>query len=175
MHAPSFDGYRVQVARVFSGRSTDPVFNGTVDHARIVTEEAFKAAQSSVSILAKRLAAPQFECDEVIGAAQDFVAKPNARLSLLVEREVDLELDPFLRAVTKVGGDRVEIRRVPADVQSRYDFNFLTVDGEAMRFQDDRNVPIAIVGGGAPFKETVNHLDSVFAELWELSERVLPA
>lgn len=169
MDAGILDAYRVRVAGVFRSTAGDSVFNGTLDHARIVTEEAFNAADSCVRLLMNRAPSRQFDCDEVVGAVEQFLDKPGARLQVLFERDFDASASAFARCALKGRQDNVEIRQVPEAIQTRYPFNFLTVDSRSYRFQEDRKTPVAIVASGDKHAAAAQNLENIFAQLWDMS------
>ncbi len=180
MIAHSSEEYREAVARALNGLDDDFVFNGTVDHARVVVEEAFKAARQYVQILSNRLSAVCYGSTPVTAAALAFLALNDSRIDILVEEpETLLSQREFLDAIQTAGGTRVRILQVPKALVGTYTFNFLTVDRRAFRFEADRTKPIAVVGGGASAKQIAEHLSSVFDDLFSrsapLSLRLEPA
>jgi hypothetical protein len=56
---------------------------------------------------------------------------------------------------------------VPAMYVEEYNFNFLTVDDVAYRFESDRTKPIAVVAGGASARVTVDRLTNIFDRLFD--------
>jgi hypothetical protein len=168
MIAYTADEYRASVARALTGADEALVFNGTIDHARVVIEEAFKAAKSHVRILTNKLDPTCYGSRDVIDAALAFLRAPGARLDILVEDETAPVLtQDFLMAVTEAGGARVRANVVPAMYVEDYDFNFLTVDDVAYRFESDRTKPIAVVAGGASARSTVDRLTNIFDRLFD--------
>lgn len=160
--------YRDDVRRVFSGKSADPVFNGTIDHASVVIEEAFKAAKSDVRILSKRLDADCWARPAIIEAAQDFLARQGTHIHILVESFGAggcTHQNEFLAAVKAAGDGRVEIRVVPPEIVQRYTYNFLVVDDVAYRFEEDRNEHVAVVAGGPSNSGRTERLLNIFSAI----------
>jgi hypothetical protein len=173
MIAHSSEEYRTAVARALAGADSSPVFNGTLDHARVVIEESFKIAQSHVRILANKLSPACYDSEEVVAAATAFLSKPDTKLEMLVEEpEAGAASNRFVQAVRRVGGSRVRLLAVPKDIQQGYTFNFLTLDGSAYRFEEDRTKPIAVVAGGAANLPVARHLTELFDNLFARSEEV---
>jgi hypothetical protein len=114
-----------------------------------------------------RAPSKQFDCDEVICAASEFLDKPGSKLEVLFEKDFDAAQSPFARLAIR-STENVDVRRVPDDWQARYNFNFLTVDNRAFRFQDDRSTPVAIVAGGKTHSTAIANLDGIFSELWKV-------
>jgi hypothetical protein len=168
MRKEMLGAYRLKVADVFRSVEGAAEFNGTIDHARIVTEEAFSAAGCSVFVLMHSAASEQFNCDAVVRAAQGFLEKDGSHLRVLCERDFNVKTSAFASAVSEC--KNVEVRFVPQGVQRRYPFNFFTFDRKGFRFQDDRTVPMAMVGCGNTYADTVTNLDKVFEEIWGLSQ-----
>jgi hypothetical protein len=164
------DLYRIQVASVLRGVVRDTVLNGTIEHASIVTEEAFKAASNHVRILSERLDPFCYANAGVLQAAKAFLASPDTKLDVLVEDgRLNLDQSPFVEAVRRVGGERVTVKVVPAATVQSYGFNFLTVDHKSYRFEDDRAHPIAVVGNEPGSAE---HLANLFDRLFAHSEKI---
>jgi len=159
------DSYRAKVAKVFSGGEHETVFNGTLDHACIVTEEAFRAAKHHVRILTNKLDPACYGTPAVLDAALEFIANPDARLDVLVEdpSAVAAGRNIFLKEMSAAGDKRVRVGIVPTDTTGRYEFNFLSLDECAYRFESDRANPIAIVGCEST---TAKHLAKLFDSLW---------
>lgn len=170
MIAYTSDEYRASVARALTGADEALVFNGTLDHARIVVEEAFRAAKGHVRILSNQLASECYGAREVIDAARDFLRRPGTRLDILIEDDsAPVTSQPFLMSASEAGGSRVRVNVVPAIYVGDYQFNFLTVDDVAYRFESDRTKPIAVVAGGAAARPTVERLTSIFDRLFDSS------
>lgn len=167
----SSEEYRASVERSLTGVDEGLVFNGTIDHARVVVEEAFKAAKAHVRILSNHLDSECYDAEPVVAAATAFVARADTKLDILVEAPSDMAPQPaFLRAVQAAGGTRVRFRIVPKEYLSTYTFNFLTVDDTAFRFEDDRAKPIGVVAGGAENGKIARHLVTVFDGLFSRSQ-----
>ncbi len=166
----SSEEYRLSVARALTGADEGLVFNGTLDHARVVIEEAFKAAKDHVRILAHRLSPACYGAPEVIAAASAFLSRPDTKLDVLVEdASSGAATQPFLATAMSIGGHRVRALQVPQAFVDGYTFNFLTVDGASYRFEEDRSKPIAVVAGGAANLSSAKHLTGLFDRLFASS------
>jgi len=164
------EAYRAEVASVFSSVAGASVFNGTLEHACVVTEEALRAAEGTVNILLRSAPSFQFDCNGAVEAVEDYLARPHAKLRVLHEEGFDPERSPFARAVMQASPTRVQVRHVPDAVQDRYAFNFLTVDGRAFRYQEERSLPVAVVAAGEKHVPTARRLDLIFEQLWGMSD-----
>lgn len=49
------EGYREHIRRIIKSGKNEPIFNGSLDHARILMEEMFQVAESSLKILTNSL------------------------------------------------------------------------------------------------------------------------
>lgn len=160
--------YRDQVARVLAGTESQPVFNGTTDHACVVIEEAFKAAKRNVRLLTRSLNTACYGKDAVIAAARRFLEQ-GGRLSILVESASASDAShPFFRALAAHAG-QIDVCIVPPEVVELYKYNFLVVDDVSFRFEQDRREHIATVAGGPAHADGTKNLTAVFSELRALS------
>ena len=161
--------YRDKVARVFAGREAEPVLNGTIDHAQIVVEEAFKAAKRRVRILSSELE-PLFVSSAVRSAIIAFVTAPDSQLEILLEgAELGESTRDMIRELGRLGGDRVRVSTVPADIAKLYQYNFLLVDDAGYRFADNRDEHIAVVAGGPNNRMRLDRLGGIFEQIQNLS------
>lgn len=157
--------YREQVAKVMGGTQKDVVFNGTLEHACIVVEQAFIAAKSHIRILTDKLDCDCYGREGVRHAMRTFLGKPGTKLDILIEN-ADAASSIYARAFTKeaaeLAGARVYVAHVPETLSRTYSFNFLIVDDVAFRFEEDRRVPVAAVAGGPDHADGVENLTRIF-------------
>lgn len=170
MLSENVENYREMVRLALSGDDESVVLNGSLKHAQIVIEEAFKTATSTVRILSSELDSTCYDAPEVIIAAKNFLKQEGARLFILVEKPLERVLrNPFLNNLDdEIDNGQVEVRYVPADISSGYPFNFMTVDDTACRFEGNKAVPEAIVLGGKQGGHTTRHLVKLFDGLREM-------
>lgn len=150
MISDNADEYREMVRMALSGDANTPVLNGSLRHAQVVIEEAFKAATSKVRILTSELDSSCYGVSAVMVAAKNFLKADDAKLVILVERPADqVRNNPFLHNLEdEIASGQVEIGYVPDALSNTYGFNFMVVDDRACRFEADRRIPEAIVMGG---------------------------
>lgn len=167
------EAYRARVAHVFQSGEDASELNGTLEHAIIVIEEAMRAAKASIKLLSTRLDPACYENDAIRTAVRAFLCRPGTQLEILVEQTSpgcpSCDEGTFLATAFAVGGDRVRVAAVPANYVEDYSFNFLTVDGESYRFENDRRFPLAIVQGGPSAWGTAQHLSKLFDRLFAVS------
>ncbi|ADG11400.1 hypothetical protein B7G68_15150 [Caulobacter segnis] len=157
--------YRAEIAKVMSGESSDVVFNGTLEHACIVIEEAFEAARSHVRILTNRLDCNCYDRDTIVDSMRRFLDRPGMRLDVLVEDETSAATAMgrrFIEEAESAAGERFTILAVPQRIVEQYKYNFLLVDDVALRFEEDRRAPVAVVSGGNEALPVVKNLLRVF-------------
>jgi hypothetical protein len=148
-----------------SGDSENAVFNGSIRHAQIVVEEAFKAATNRVLLLTENLDQACYDSGSVIDAARSFLCREGARLLILIESTADeMTSSAFLRSLKEFSA-RVDVRYVPKSVSAKYSCNFMVVDEKACRYEANRATPEAVVFGGGANLTTVKHLADVFLAL----------
>lgn len=160
----SLDNYREQVARLARRRDGEPIFNGSIDHAAVIVENMFKAADSHVEILSGELNPRVYGLPEVIREASLFLVDADHKLRILVEedQEADRIDHPFFEAFKD--RDNVEFKRVLPESQEIYDFHFLVMDGDSYRFEEDKTKPAAIAAFGDV--EGAENLGKIFEDIW---------
>lgn len=162
--------YRSSVARVFAGLSDEPVFNGSLEHARVVVEEGFRAARKSVRLVTNRLDTVCYGEPDVLRAATDFLNRDDTNLEVIVEDERAFsDCAGVIDELKRAGGDRVLFRQVPHDVIGLYRYNMMLVDDTAYRFEQDRDEHLAVVAGGPANRDHMVKLEAAFDALRKLS------
>lgn len=148
--------YKARVEAVFT--ATDEavsVLNGTPSHARVVFEQAFDHATDRVRILAHDVDCDAFS-SAVANAADRFMRRGGS-LELMVECEPS-RATPMIATLVR-RHENVHVRLVSDEMQCRYKWNAMTVDGKAFRFQADRMAMMAVVSGGGEYAASARHLD----------------
>lgn len=182
-----WQGYRDLVRAAMARRSGETILNSSINHAAVITLEAFSCASKSINILTHKLDASCY-ADAVRAAAGAFLADPDHHCKILIEAPLwdadgnfEWEKHPFIVSLsqfTKSDGDkpaRLEIRLVPKEWAQRYKFNFLLLDDYGLRYEPDRAQPAAV----ATFypegskKEPVKNLQTIFDDLWGVSSSAL--
>lgn len=182
-----WQNYRDLVRAAIVRRSGETILNSSVNHAAVITQEAFSCASKSVNILTHRLDASCY-ADGVRTAARAFLADPDHHCKILIEAPIwdpegnfEWAKHPLILSLsefTQKDGDkppRLQVKLVPRDWVERYKFNFLIMDDYGLRFEPDRAQPAAV----ATFypegskKEPVKNLQTIFDDLWGVSSSAL--
>lgn len=117
-------------------------FNRDMMHARIVVCTALEHAGDTVLLLSNKLDPDLYAGAWFKESARGFVDR-GGRLDVLVESEIGD--DHPLRHLEKEAADQVMINRIPDTVVGSYGFNFMVVDDNGYRFEEDRNEHKALV------------------------------
>jgi hypothetical protein len=158
--------YRNSIARVFAGTLSEPVYNDTLEHVKIVVEEAFLAGDEKIRLLTNRFNPTCYGEPAIMRAAARFLSKDRSMLHILIEDSSELEAcNPLLDRLTLAGGDRVKISILPRSAVANYAYNFLVVDKKGYRFEADRIDHIAVVAGGEKNLTRTRHLIEIFDAL----------
>jgi hypothetical protein len=149
--------YKDTVVRLIRERTGEPLLNGTIDDAAVITQEAFNHATKDVRILSNRLNADCYARESVRNAARTFLATPDHKLRILIESSLwdesnkfEWEKHPFIADLKEHlhGHDgtsgRLEVRLVPKSWAQRYKFNFLILDDYGYRYEADRDSSAAV-------------------------------
>lgn len=165
---PIFDDFveyrdRVENARIT--KSSDIIFNTSHRHAAALIEQLFIAAENRVRVLCEHLNPDVFGSPAVVEAANTFLARPDAGLQVIVEKEGALSNadNEFVNSIL-IGeqASKVEAYFLPAEKSHLANFNFMTADEHGYRFEPDRAHPIARASFNRP--DMVNVLADYFEE-----------
>ena len=124
--------YVTAVAALADGKET--ILNKTTAHASVLIATLFRKAQRTVRIVSGGLDGRVYGTDEVIAAAEGFLALPGTQLEIVIEREVSFSSNRFLAALRNsnmLPSDRVTLRRSEIPVP----FHFLLADESHYRFR----------------------------------------
>lgn len=161
------DKYRERVKCAAEARNGEPVYNGSIDHASVLAEAMFAHAQREVCILSGELNARVYGRAGVVEQANLFLADPEHQTQILVENPeaLDWENHPLLKALSD--NNNVAFRAVPEEIQERYKFHFIVMDGDSYRFEKSKAEPVAI----AAFGDTKGgeNMKDIFSTLWNVS------
>jgi hypothetical protein len=163
--------YQEEVRDAILNRNGDPILNSTVEHASLITQEAFLAAQHQIRILSSRLDASCYAKAGVVGAAKAFLASKGHVLRLLVEAQnVEWKKHPLIMELSNEL-ERLKIRTVPPELASRYSFNMLLLDDYGYRLESDRARPaaVAVFYPENSEKPQMAHLERIFEDIWDES------
>lgn len=155
------DLYRDHITRLAAERTGQAVYNGSADHATIIVENMFAAAQDNVRILSGDLNAKIYGTEPVVQRAKQFLGHSSHRLQILVEDVTFSASHPLIAAI---GDDpNVEIRHIPAALSSRISFHFMTADKDCYRFEGEKNSHVAVAAFGD--FDTTAHLTELFSHI----------
>ena len=114
--------YHEEVREAILKRTGKPILNSNVDHASIITQEAFNNARSQIRILSSKLDPSCYAQPGVIGAAKTFLADPDRKAQILVESAMwdqnnnfEWNKHPLIEAL-KEFKERLELRLVPTEI-----------------------------------------------------------
>jgi hypothetical protein len=149
----------------------DVIFNRSPEHAAVVVEHLFAAAQNEVNILSNCLDEKVYNSPNVLDAAVRFLTrKPNAHINILVERDFEFSQHPWLARIVEAGAGRVKIWVVPDQIKKLYAFNFAVSDGKHYRLEQDRKKFEAFAQFGN--EKFGTDLDAIFGDIRQLSARI---
>ena len=167
--------YREKVEALARKRDGTPLYNDSVEHAAIILQSMLSSAQRSVKVLTGELNKEAYGRRAIVDQVKQFIEDESHSLQILyedktLEQEGAKERHPFLEAVA--GKSRVELRHVPEQLQSRYEFHFMVVDGDCYRFEPNKEK----FGAVAVFGDTQGgeNLEELFSTLWSSSDDEWP-
>lgn len=181
---PVLENYQEVVRSAILNRTGSPLLNGSVDHAAMITQEAFNNAKTSVRILSHKLHPDCYGKAGVLNAVKYFLADESHKVDILVESSLwdpantfPWESHPLLGEIAASNRDmsgQVRVSRVPLKWAERYSFNFLIMDDYGFRFEEDRERPTAVAAFSPPNVKSpqVANLSGIFDRLWSDSEAI---
>jgi hypothetical protein len=147
------------------------IFNRSAEHAAIIVEHLFLAAQEEVNIVTSRLDEKVYSSQTVIEAAMGFLHRnPTGRINVLIETDVDLDSHPWVKSLKNVDRNRVKLWHVPDDVSAHYKFNFAVSDRKHYRLEQDRKTFEAFAQFGND--KTGADLTAIFVDIQKLSKPI---
>lgn len=160
--------YRKKVRQAALRRDGAPLYNGSLDHAAVLTEAMFEHGKKSVDIFTGRLNANAFATPDVLEKVSLFLSDSTHKVRVLIEEPefVDTNDHPFVKKYAK--HDDVTFKKLSADVAKHIDYHFTVMDGDSYRFEEDKNIPSAIAAFGD--KQGGKHLSNIFKQLWDISK-----
>jgi len=163
------EDYVERVARAALERKGEPVFNGSVDHARVIVEALFKHANSKIDIFSGHLNARVYGPDRVVDEAEQFLAGPSRTLRILLENSDAVSTRHPLLARLQ-GAQNMKIRHLPADISAVINFHLAVADSDCYRFEADKNQVSAVAAWGDKIGGL--NLQDIFDSLWNRSSDV---
>lgn len=160
------EDYIARVARAAAERKGEPVFNGSVDHARVIVGAMFKHARKTVDIYSGTLNPRVYSPDDVLDEAQAFVATNDHKVRILLDyAEPSLkENHPFFQRLSTYGN--IDLKVLPTNISQKIKFHLLVADDDCYRFEDDKSQVAAIAAWGDA--KGGKHLKSMFESLWSM-------
>lgn len=161
--------YKVKVLKSIAVRDGKAIYNGSVEHAAVLTECAFLTATNTISILTNKLDKEAYGRPEVISAAASFLDNSEHKLKVLIESPESMSDSENDFLVAFESYQNVEIKYVPKDVVSKYDYNFYVMDNDSYRLEENRNKPEAVASFGGD-TTAAKQLKLIFDTIWQRSE-----
>jgi len=160
--------YRKMVREAALRRTGEPLYNGSLDHAAVLTEAMFEHGTQTVDIFSGRLNANAFATPEVLEKVGIFLSDPTHKVRILIEEPhyIDASDHPFIKKYSN--NDDVSFKKLPTNVAEHIDYHFTVMDSDSYRFEEDKNIPSAIAAFGD--NEGGMHLSTIFKQLWDASE-----
>jgi hypothetical protein len=160
------EDYIERVMRVAAERRGEPVFNGSIDHARVIATAMFKHAKKSVDIFSGELNARVYGPDNVLDEAEFFLTNTDHKVRILLERMPDgSETNhPFFKRFMK--RENLSVKLLPSFASERIPFHLMVADQDSYRFEEDKKNVAAIAAWGD--KSGGQHLSSIFDKLWNI-------
>lgn len=162
--------YRRKVRRLALERSGEPFLNATQDHAAIIIENMFRAAEHEVCIFTQHLAPAIYGREAGVEWAKIFLADDQRHRLRIVMKKGELpllETNPLYQAIRHV--PTVEVRALADDFHAQFPYRFLVADGNSYRYEADHTKCEAVAAFGS---DQAKHLQDVFESIWICGEDV---
>ncbi len=162
--------YIERVMRAAAERKGEPVFNGSIDHARVIATAMFKHARKSVDIFSCDLNARVYGPDSVLDEAELFLAKKDHKVRILLEKFSDGSDNqhPFFKRFS--GYPNIETKVLDRGLADTINFHLMVADDDCYRFEQDKHNVAAIASWGDAKGGT--NLKRLFDALWETGTEV---
>lgn len=163
--------YKVKVLKSIAVKDGKAIYNGSVEHASVLTECAFLTANKKINILTNQLDGEAYNRPDLISAAASYLNDKDHKLKVLIEdgNAVAEESHGFYSTFKHY--DNVEFRIVPEEIIEQYSYNFYVMDGDSYRFEEDRTRPEAVASFGGD-TEAAENLNDIFNAIWNHSEDI---
>lgn len=162
--------YREKVRLASRKKTGEPIYNGSLDHAKILVEELLSSATKEVCIYSGCLDAKVYGGSKVRDSLRTFLGNPKRKVKLIVEspNKIDFKDHPIFVEFRE--SDDLELREVNKILGDRYKFHFTVVDLNSYRFEADKGQPSAIAAFGD--KVGGEKLQEFFDIFWDASTPV---
>jgi len=144
--------YRVIVRDCVAANDGRPIFNRDLMHAIVVVENLFRTAEKEIDIVTERLFEPIYAAQPTIELVLSFLQEhKDAKLRILHEEPIDPSSHPLLMAIQTAGlMDRVELRRMTAEMKESIPYHFFLCDARHFRFEPSKKRLEALAQFGEP-------------------------
>jgi hypothetical protein len=159
----SIEEYRNRVLAAARRRDGSPIYNASIEHARVIIETMFLSADGEMSILSGSLNPQVYGGYDVVSAALGFVRRSGTNMRILLEEreQIVYQDNPFVHLLSVA--NRVQFRLVSDHDQ--YKYHFMVSGCDSYRYEQDRGAPEAIAAFGHESGGKV--LCEVFDILWD--------
>lgn len=160
--------YRTHVKRLASERTGETIYNGSADHASVIVENLFGAAQKCVRIFTGDLNARVYGAAPVVQRARQFLGHSDHKIQVIVENVTVSPSHPLIEELADEAG--FEMYKLDDALAKAIHFHFSTADSDCFRFEREKNSHAAVAAFGD--KETAEHLNELFGDLLRASTEI---
>ena len=139
-----FEEYKKLVEEAANKQSKEFILNEDVIHAQVVIENLFLNAKKNINIFSGELNPEVYSSSGVVNNIKRFLEKKANRISILLQNgnNSKLEDNAFVK-LCRGFEQKCQIKMVNEKDKNRKN-HFITVDGQAYRFEPDNKKPKAI-------------------------------
>jgi hypothetical protein len=158
--------YRTKVRQLLAARDGDAIYNGSADHAAIIVESLFDAANKRVRLLTGDLNARVYGASPVVERAAQFLGHADHTLEIIVEEWNASRSHPLVEEIG--GNDNLSIYKLSREMSDKVAFHMMTADDDCFRFEREKNSHAAVAAFGDT--KTTQHLNGLWDSLRVHSE-----
>ncbi len=140
----SLSEYTERLEKALAKEQPHTTYNRDRFHAFAIVLAVFQHAKREVRLLSNKLDLLLYGNPLLLQTIRDFLRK-GGKLRILVESEIDRE-HPLAELVRSTPDDKASIRRIPAELLSKYKYNFMVMDDNGFRYESDRSKHAALAG-----------------------------
>lgn len=130
----SINAYYEEFDKALKKRRAFANFNNDTTHANIVICVGIRHATKHVRLLSQRLEPSLYSGEWFQEELSGFLER-GGRLDVLIETAVSPE-HPVMKLASQ--SEQVTVKRIPDEDQEKYKFNFMVVDDDGLRLENDR-------------------------------------
>lgn len=145
-------------------RDGEPLYNGSIEHAAVLSSAMFEHASKEVCIVSGKLDARVYGNDEFVKKVRIFLSTPGRKVRVVLEEPDCIDEEDHLFVKSFAGNDDVSIRKL-SDHHKSIPYHFIVMDEDSYRFEEDKSVPSAVAAFGD--KTGGSNLTKLFNMLWE--------